>query len=46
MTLFKQVLDETIKLASANDDVAKELFRAGDLDHLQRWRDDGRADEI
>ena len=46
MTLFDQVLDETIKLASANDDVAKELFRAGDVSHLQRWRDDGRANEI
>ena len=46
MTLFKQLLDETIKLAIANDDVAKQLFRAGDVGHLQRWRDDGRADEI
>jgi hypothetical protein len=46
VTLFKQVLDETIKLASANDDLAKQLFRAGDIGHLQRWRDDGRADEI
>jgi hypothetical protein len=46
VTLFKQVLDETIKLASANDDLAKQLFRAGDVGHLQRWRDDGRADEI
>ena len=46
MTLFKQLLDETIKLAMANDDRAKQLFRAGDVGHLQRWRDDGRADEI
>ena len=46
MTLFKQLLDETIKLAIANADLAKQLFRAGDVGHLQRWRDDGRADEI
>lgn len=46
MTLFKQLLDEAIKLAIANDELAKQLFRAGDVGHLQRWRDDGRADEI
>ena len=46
MTLFKQLLHETIKLASAHDDLAEELFCAGDIGHLQRWRDDGRADEI
>jgi hypothetical protein len=46
VTLFKQVLDEAIKLAIANDDLAKELFRSGDVGHLHRWRDDGRADEI
>jgi hypothetical protein len=46
VTLFKRLLDEVIKLASANDDLAKQLFRAGDVGHLQRWHDDGRADEI
>jgi hypothetical protein len=46
VTLFKQLLDEAIKLAIANDELAKQLFRAGDVGHLQRWRDDGRADEI
>jgi hypothetical protein len=46
VTLFKQALDEAIKFALANDDLAKELYRAGDVGHLQRWRDDGRADEI
>jgi len=46
VTLFDEMLDETIKLASANDDDAKELFGAGDVGHLQRWRDEGRASEI
>jgi hypothetical protein len=46
VTLFERILDEAIKLVVANDDRAKRLFRAGDVDHLQRWRDDGRAAEI
>jgi hypothetical protein len=46
VTLFERVLDEAIKLATGNEDLAKRLYRAGDVEHLQRWRDDGRAAEI
>jgi hypothetical protein len=44
--LFDQVLDECIKQATANDDLAKRLFLEGDIAHLQRWRNDGRAAAI
>jgi hypothetical protein len=43
---FQIMLAQLAKLAAADDDFAKRVFRRGEVAHLKRWAKDPRAGEI
>src|SRR5262249_20434619 len=45
-TPFNELLAEFVRQAQSGDERCKRLFRDGDVEHLKRWSEDGRAAEI